>query len=301
MGPLLQAVLLASGLAAPPPARPQEVPVFSAELSLVNVSVSVEDRQGRPIPGLGAGDFVLTEDGKGRAIELCARIGEPGGGPSTTLSVALLVDTSDSMLGTLRRSRAAAVHFLSGLPGAEEPLVVLFDQDQHVERFDPGRPEALFERLDAVPDGGNTALRDAITVTLGSLARPAGRSALVLLTDGVDTVSTTSPQALERAVQSNAVVIYAVAFRAPGGDDGTGRKTLERLAQLSGGRSFRLPDEQALPGVLDEILADLRAQYVLGFAPDPQGQRDRYRRIRVKVPGHAQAIVRHREGYRLPR
>jgi Ca-activated chloride channel family protein len=300
VGALLQAALLAAGLAAPPPARPQEVPVFSAELSLVNVSVSVEDRQGRPIPGLGASDFVLTEDGKRRPIELCARIGEPGGGPSTTLSVALLVDTSDSMLGTLRRSRAAAVRFLSGLPGAE-PLVVLFDQDQHVERFDPGRPEALFERLDAVPDGGNTALRDAITVTLGSLASPAGRSALVLLTDGVDTVSTTSPQALERAVQSNAVVIYAVAFRAPGGDDGAGRKTLERLAQLSGGRSFRLPDEHALPGVLDEILADLRAQYVLGFAPDPQGPRDRYRRIRVKVPGHAQGSVRHREGYRLPR
>jgi VWFA-related protein len=300
----LLAALVASGAAAQA-AGPRPVAVFSSELSLVNVAVTVEDRQGRPIPGLQAADFVLSEDGKRRRIDLCARMGEPGSGPATTLDVALLVDTSDSMLETLRRSQDAAVRFLSTLPNAQQLLVVLFDQRQRVEAFDRERPEALFERLKSVPDGGNTALRDAVGFTLRALGGSSSRSAIVLLTDGVDTVSATSPEALERAVQAAAVVIYPVAFPATAlGDDddpAAAPRFLDRLAEQSGGRAFRISGEQGLPGVLDEILADLRAQYVLGFAPDGSGAPDRLRKVTVKVPGRKDVVIRHRLGYRLKR
>jgi len=302
--PLLQAALLASGLVAAPTTEPPAVPVFSSELSLVNVAVTVEDRKGQPIPGLTARDFVLSEDGHRQQIDLCARMGAPGSGPSTALDLALLVDTSDSMLETLRRSQESAVRFLTTLPNARELLVVLFDQQQRVEHFDRDHPEALFDRLKAVPDGGNTALRDAITSTLRTIHSSTGRSALVLLTDGIDTASSTSPQALERAVQANSVVIYPVAFPVEAGEGsgaGDALDSLGRLADLSGGRLFKLTGEQALPGVLDEILADLRAQYVLGFAPPSSGAPDRLRKISVKVPGHKDAVVRHRVGYRLKR
>src|SRR5512134_1272758 len=100
---LLPVLSLAGGLAAAPAAA-QPVAVFSAETSLVNVAVTVEDARGRPVDGLTARDFVLTEDGRKQRIEMCARMGE-GGGSSTSLDVALLVDTSDSMLETLRRSQ----------------------------------------------------------------------------------------------------------------------------------------------------------------------------------------------------
>jgi Ca-activated chloride channel family protein len=301
MTPLVNAVLLVSALA---PA-PQAVPVFSSEVTLVNVAVTVEDSKGNPIPGLQAKDFVLSEDGKVQRIDLCARTGDSGGGPSSALDVALLVDTSDSMIETLRRSQESAVRFLMTLPSARELLVVLFDQNQRVEKFDREHPEALFERLKAVPDGGNTALRDAITSTLRTLSSTTGRSALVLLTDGLDTVSAASPQALERAVQSNAVVLYPVAFPAVQHGDGespeSALKSLERLAEVSGGRLFKLSRETSLSGVLDEILADLRAQYVLGFAPTDDGRPDRLRKLTVKVPGRKGLVVRHRVGYRRKR
>ncbi len=278
--------------------------VFSAETSLVNVAVMVEDAHGRPIDGLTARDFVLSEDGRKQKIDMCARMGEAGGGRSTTLDVALLVDTSDSMLETLRRSQEAAVRFLTTLPNAQELIVVFFDQTQRVEHFDRDHPEALFERVKSIPDGGNTALRDAIVFSLRELGTSHGRSALVLLTDGIDTVSATDPLALEKAVQSTAVTIYPVAYPASATGDGpdpkAALKELHRLAQISGGRLFKLPNEQALPGVLDEIVADLRAQYVLGFAPDTAGSPARLRKISVKVPGHGKVVVRHRVGYRLP-
>jgi len=51
--------------------------------------------------------------------------------------------------------------------------------------------------------------------------------------------------------------------------------------------------------VLDEIAADLRSQYVLGFTPDASGAPGRVRKISVKVSGHGKVVVRHRVGYRL--
>jgi Ca-activated chloride channel family protein len=298
----LLVVSLAAGLAAAPVAAAQPVAVFSAETSLVNVAVTVEDARGRPIDGLAARDFVLREDGRKQKIDMCARMGEAGG-RSTSLDVALLVDSSDSMLDTLRRSQQTAVRFLTNLPNAQEIIVVFFDQTQHVEHFDREHPEALFERLKAIPDGGNTALRDAIVFSLRALGTSNGRSALVLLTDGIDTVSTTSPPALDKAVQSTAVTIYPVAYPAAPAGDGPdpqeALRELNRLAQVTGGRLFKLPNEQALPGVLDEIVADLREQYVLGFAPDSTGLPGRLRKISVKVPGHGKVVVRHRVGYRL--
>ena len=299
--PLLRRVLaLAAGLAAASASAEQKVAVFSAETSLVNVAVSVEDSHGRPIEGLTARDFVLSEDGRRQKIEMCARMGA-GGGPSTSLDVALLVDSSDSMLATLRRSQDVTVRFLTSLPNAQEIVVVFFDQAQRLERFDRAHPEALFERVRTLPEGGNTALRDAIAFSLRSLAKSNGRSALVLLTDGIDTVSKTSPAALDRAVQSTAVTIYPVAYKAEEtGDDldlEQAVKDLDRLARLTGGKLFKLPNEAALPGVLDEIVADLRSQYVLGFTPEATGAPGRMRKISVKVPGRGKLVVRHRVGY----
>ena len=297
--PRLAAVSLAVGLAAAPAGAGQAV--FSAQTSLVNVAVTVEDTKGRPIDGLTPRDFVVTEDGRRQKIEMCARMG--GANQSTSLDVALLVDTSDSMLETLRRSQDVAVRFLSSLPNAQEIIVVFFDQAQILEHFDREHPEALFERVRTLPEGGNTAVRDAIAFSLKALSASNGRSALVLLTDGIDTVSATDPAALDRAVQSHAVTIYPVAY--PASPDGDGPdpqaalKELARLAQVSGGRLFKLPNEAALPGVLDEIAADLRSQYVLGFTPDASGAPGRVRKISVKVTGHGKVVVRHRVGYRL--
>jgi Ca-activated chloride channel family protein len=301
--PLLSAVSLVVGLAAASSAAAQPaVPVFSAETGLVNVAVTVEDAQGRPLEGLTARDFVVSEDGRRQKVEMCARMGEPGH-PSTSLDVALVVDTSDSMLATLRRSQDVTVRFLTSLPNAQEVIVVFFDQTQRVVRFDRDRPDALFERVRTLPEGGNTALRDAIAFSLKALSSSNGRSALVLLTDGIDTVSRTEPAALDRAVQSTAVTIYPVTYPATvigdGPDPQKAVKDLDRLAQVTGGRLFKLPNEAALPRVLDEIVAELRSQYVLGFTPDGAGAPGRMRKITVKVPGRGKVVVRHRVGYRL--
>jgi VWFA-related protein len=64
------AVSVLAGLAAPGAQEVQQRPTFRATTRLVEVSVVVRDRDGRPVQGLTAGDFKVSEEGKPQAIEL---------------------------------------------------------------------------------------------------------------------------------------------------------------------------------------------------------------------------------------
>ena len=210
------------------------------------------------------------------------------------------------MLATLRRSQDVTVRFLTSLPNAQEIIVVFFDQVQRLEHFDRENPEALFERVRTLPEGGNTALRDAIAFSLRALVeveRPVGAGAA----HGRD-------RHRERDGAGGARPGRPVPPRSPstrwpirrrqtgdGPDPEQALKDLDRLAQVTGGRLFKLPNEAALPRVLDEIVADLRSQYVLGFTPETTGAPGRLRKISVKVPGRGKVVVRHRVGYRRGR
>jgi Ca-activated chloride channel family protein len=279
----------------------REVPVFSAELALVKVTVSVGDSRGETVRGLTARDFAVREDGHEVPVAVCARADDPAVDANLALDLALLVDTSESMLENLRLSQQAAARFLTDIPHARDLLVVLFDQQRRVLRFDSERPEDLFAALAAVPAGGNTALRDAIDATLADLHSRDGRTAMVLLTDGHDTVSRVLPAALDRTLQGSPVTIYPIAVRGADLDDDTAGEAyafLEHLARITGGRAFRLTQERSLPAVLSAILADLRGQYVIGYAPPRSLRESRYRKIQVEVRRRRGLSLRHRPGYR---
>src|SRR5215471_2385544 len=64
------AVAVLAGLAAPAEQEVQQRPPFRATTRLVEVSVVVRDRDGRPVQGLTAADFKISEEGKPQTIEL---------------------------------------------------------------------------------------------------------------------------------------------------------------------------------------------------------------------------------------
>ena len=69
-----------------------------SDKTFVSVPVSVSDREGRYISGLKKDDFRILQDGKEQKVSFFATEDEP-------VSVALLIDTSESTKGVLTNIR----------------------------------------------------------------------------------------------------------------------------------------------------------------------------------------------------
>ena len=116
LGKTMLAAVLAASVAV---SRPQERPPleFGVDVRMIRLDVSVVDGKGRPIVGLGAGDFQIFEDGRPVRVALFEAIqdGAPwdatpteDGGlvivprPRLDRRILLLVDTASMSRGQLQ-------------------------------------------------------------------------------------------------------------------------------------------------------------------------------------------------------
>jgi hypothetical protein len=90
----------------------ERIAVFSVGLDLVKVTVTVEDKGGRNVRDLSADEFVIREDGQVQSPQVFARAFDPGEDADLALDLAVLFDTSESMLDVLKLSQQAATRFL---------------------------------------------------------------------------------------------------------------------------------------------------------------------------------------------
>jgi len=288
----------------PRPEPQTKGPVFPVDVEMVNLTLSVRDKAGRLVTDLGPDDFLVYEDGQPQTIGLFAPAVEPGHDDALALDLGMLFDTSESMLKELRFAQEAASRFLESIPRARDLLTVFFDQDIRVSRFDSEHQQGLLARIFEAKSVGNTALYDAITVYVSRVADSAGRKILVLFTDGEDTTSSVSLQDLLALVRSSRVTIYPIAFTgsfALGSNRAlSSRAFLQHLAELSGGQVFAPRTSKDLPGIYENILDELKAQYVIGFVPLNAKRDGKYRKIRVDVKREGMK-VRTRQGYTAPR
>ena len=97
----------------------QPAPVFRAEVSLVRVDVSVTDRDGQPVAGLGPADFEVREDGIPQKIETVQFV---------QLDGTRQTNTSDSL--EIRSSEHAAVEAARD----DVRLFAIFLDDYHINR-----------------------------------------------------------------------------------------------------------------------------------------------------------------------
>jgi Ca-activated chloride channel homolog len=264
----------------------QAQPQFSTQVTQVEVYATVTDKDGRPVKGLQAEDFVVLEDGVPQEITTFV-------GGDFPASVALAIDRSFSMQGApLNVARTAGRVFVASLK--PEDRVMLISISGNVEVLSPLSQdrEPLLQALADLDAWSSTSLHDALIKSLDLLEGETGRRAIVVLSDGDDRYSQAGEvDVLNRARRSD-VMMYPVAI-------GRTRPTLfAELAALTGGRSFHLRDPKELQKTLQTVAADLGAQYLLGYAPatPPRPESDDWRSITVKIdrPG---VTVRARSGY----
>jgi VWFA-related protein len=288
-------------------ARAQQ-PTFSIGVNVVNVLVTVRDKQGQLVRGLTKDDFTLEEDGRIQTV----RYFSPQSGQPLTLG--LLVDVSGSQRTVLAEQRRASQQFLDQVlrNPQDQAFLVRFDRQvtliKDLSLLEPGAKE----NSDATRNTARgTAMYDAIVFAARKLAGQAGRKALVVLSDGYDTSSAASiSSAIETAQRADALV-YSIrfldrdvfAFQVPASQGGSpvpreGRKALERVAKETGGTYFDLTPAESLEKIYRRIDDELRNQYSLGFTPVASREKrpSGYRKIRVSVKEKG-LTVQARDGY----
>ncbi len=277
-------------------ARAQE-PTFSTGVDVVNVLVTVRDKEGRLVKGLAKDDFVLEQDGRVQPIRYFSpQAGQP-------LTLALLIDASGSQRSVMGEQRRAGREFLNKILRKDDrAFLVRFDRAPELL---PGLDFPEPQSHDASAQG--TALYDAIAFASSRIQAHAGRKALVVLSDGYDTSSSATLTAAIEAAQRADALIYTIRFldrevfkfEIPVSQGGSpvpreGRKALERISRETGGAYFDLTAAENLDRIYTRIEDELRNQYSLGFTP--AGGRAGYRKIRVSVKRKGMTAAA-RDGY----
>ena len=310
--------LAALALAAPgqqPPPPPGEV--FRVEVDVVNLYCTVKDGKGGLVTDLEPGDFEIREDGKLQEVKYFARETD------RPLTLALLVDTSGSQRAVLPAEKDAATQFLRQvLRPSDLALLITFDvnvdllQDftPEVERLQKGLDRA---RINAPGNPVNpgpfprdrvigTRLYDALYLAAREKLGPeVGRKAFIVVSDGEDFGSSVDDkQAMEAAHRSDSMIyaigiadeqVYVQGMSRPY----RGRGVLEKLAEETGGRAFFPAKVDELQKAFDEIAAELRSQYSLGYTPANRAHDGSFRKIEIKVK-RSGLRVQARRGYYAP-
>jgi Ca-activated chloride channel family protein len=281
-------LVLAVGAAAvrtsahPHTAAPQQS-VFKGGIDLVNVAVTVTDRKGALVGDLVAGDFEVFEDGQKQAVTYFA-VGDPSEG-APEMHLGLLLDVSDSMEEDLPFTKTAAIKFLNSLTEAMDVTVVDFDTEVRVARFSQAEVARLIERIRRKKVSGDTAIYDAVGVYLDGASGQRGRKIMVLYTDGGDTRSSMPFGELMDLLKASDATVYVIGAleHQPQSARYPQRSVMERIAEVTGGQAFFPTSVKQLDEIYQKVLAQIRAQYTLGYVSSNPRTDGAWRKVEVRI------------------
>lgn len=302
--------------------------IIKFDTSLVMVPVAVMDRNGHYVPQLRREDFRIEENGVQQRIAYFATTEAP-------FSVLLLIDTSGSTEFRLREIQDAAIKFVDKLKPADRVMVMSFDDRIEVECKATADRDVITKAIRHTRTGGGTRLYDAVDDILKKqLNTIAGRKAVVLFTDGVDTTSHRATyEGTVRLARESDAQIYSVDYDTSGkgtvmsngipmpGSRGTviglpiptpgipGTSTggypgdykravayLHALADATAGRFYSGDSLFGIDQAFAWIAEELGTQYSLGYYPATAGKDGEQRQIKVKVT-EANLVVKARDSY----
>ncbi|MEP6538384.1 MAG: VWA domain-containing protein [Bryobacteraceae bacterium] len=242
--------------------------VFKVDVQLVRVLATVKDLNGKLIASLNQQDFQVTDNGVPQQVAVFEHHSE------TPLSIAFMVDTSGSTAKDLKYEITSSARFLHSLfrEGNTGDRVSLYSFNwEVVEQRGYTRDLASLERaMRNFKAEAGTSMYDSIRFGARSLEQRDGRHVVVMVTDGGDTISaTTYHQALADLHRADAV-FYAILVMPITNDAGRnigGENALTTLAESTGGKVFLPAVGPSMDAAFDEILRELRTQYLIGYYP----------------------------------
>ncbi len=253
---------------------------FRAASELVTTAVTVRDAEGRLVTTLQQGDFTIEEDSVPQPITQFTKQRVP-------VSLALALDISDSMRGQrMVDARAALATFLDTLlaPNDEAALLGFNHETKMLAPWTTVRG-GMRAKLDEIRPSGGTALYDALDVSLPLFeSRMHPRAAILLVSDGADTASDTTPTALKQKLVRSDVFLYAIGIDSLDARNSTriNPYTLNELTSQGGGYTEIVRSTAEIGPATERIAEELNHQYLIGYTPAALGD-GKLHTVRVKV------------------
>jgi tight adherence protein B len=180
------------------------------------------------------------------------------------VDVVLVIDQSGSMKGSpLANARQAAARFVSLMGERDRIAIVAFGPSASVLTGFTSDPVVAASALSRLAASGETALYDGVGTGLGLFAADSSnRRAMVVLSDGKDTVSNTNLDTAVSAARAHGVPVYVVALKSTDYDPAS----LRVLASATGGRLTNVQQSSSLAAIYGAISAELQRAYRVSYS-----------------------------------
>ncbi|MGI9621991.1 MAG: VWA domain-containing protein [Acidimicrobiales bacterium] len=210
---------------------------------------------------LSARSFAMTENGSLREISV-AKLRD-------TLEVVVVIDTSGSMSGEpIDNAKTAAKSFVDQLDDETRVAVVGFGATASVSAdLDSSRAE-VDAAIDGLQAGGETALYDGLVLASSQFQDPEARRFVVVLSDGTDTVSSSTLDDTSQAFMTQEISLYAITLQSEDADF----SGLQTLARGVNGQVVSAADAESLRATYASVASRLTNQYLLRYRSGVEGE-----------------------------
>ena len=302
----------------------QERPTFRVKVDMVVLSFQITDNKGHYINGLKPKDFRILEDGIqqkmvtfGEGDKPPAQLNEDGSLKVPTVegvagsvtvdqrpdaltgtNVFVLFDTSNYMYRGFVYASDAIADFIRGLDRADSVAVYTYSRNlTRATGLSRERSEAISGLRKAVA-GDDSALYNALLLTLRDAAKIPGRKVVIVFSNGPDNASMVAPDDVRAVAEDEGIPIYVIST-AQVNKDPISSNVFKRIATRTGGKSYFAPNWQKQVEAFEAIREDLGNSYTVTYYPQPNPN-EGFRKIAVDVVSDAgkKYRVQCRPGYR---
>ncbi len=303
-----------------------ERPTFRIKVDMVVHSFTITDSKGRYVNGLRHSDFKILEDGISQRIATFAEGNKPplqileDGSTRPILTsgidnqptegrsdafvgtnVFVLFDTSNYMYRGFVYASDAIADFIRGLDRADSVAVYTFSRNlTRAADLTKDRSDAITGLRKAVA-GDDSALYNALLLTLRDAAKVPGRKVVIVFSNGPDNGSMVAPDDVRAVAEDEGIPIYVISTNEVS-RDAISSGVFRRISGRTGGKAYFAKTWQKQVEAFESIREDLGNSYTITYYP-ATNPNEGFRKIEVELvndPGK-KLRVRARPGYRPSR
>jgi Ca-activated chloride channel homolog len=304
----------------------QRPTVFKVKVDMVVLSFTVTDSHNKYVNGLKPTDFKIFEDGILQKINTFAEGAKPpvmiaedgsvkpldgqrtieAGKPGLDArmdafvgtNVFVLFDTSNFMYRGFVYAEDAIADFVRGLDRADSVAVYTFSRNlSRAAPLSRERNDAIMGLRKSVA-GDDTALYNALLLTLRDAAKVPGRKVVIVFSNGPDNASMVNPDDVRSVAEDEGIPIYVISTNEVNKDP-ISSGVFRRIATRTGGKAYWAKTWQKQVEAFESIREDLGNSYTITYYPQ-NNPNEGFRKIDVEIvsdPGKKYR-VRKRPGYR---